>query len=358
MTEPTPLRIVPHGRTQRRPASPPKERRTRWTADELLAVNFPEPRWAIPGLIAEGVSLLAGPPKVRKSWLGLGWALAVASGGKAFDSIPVEEGDVLYLALEDTGRRLQDRTIKLLGGQRPPRRLRLDITWPALPEGGDVQIADWLDDHPQARLVIIDTFAKVRGRPIPGMSAYEADYAAIARIKRVADHYGVAVVLVHHTRKAAAEDFLSEVSGTNGLAGAADATLVLKRPRGSADGILHVTGRDITESDYALALHEASGAWHLLDGPPEEHTVHQTRASILRYIRQNPGATPKTIAEATGLNANTVRQTCSRMAKDDQLHALPGGAYHPASTSDSTDTEQLSQLSLRHPTPPDQGEHE
>jgi hypothetical protein len=86
----------------------------------------------------------------------------------------------------------------------------------------------------------------------------------------------LAVVLVHHVRKAGSEDFLTEVSGTNGIAGAADATLVLKRARGQADGILHVTGRDVDEAEYALSFQPASGAWHLLDGPVTDHTVSDT----------------------------------------------------------------------------------
>src|SRR5690606_8933003 len=213
--------------------------------------------------------------------------------------VPVKAGDVLYLALEDTGRRLQTRMHKILGGRPAPARLTLAVTCPTLPQGGTEAIAAWLDRHPDARMVIIDTFAKIRGRADIGLSAYEADYAAVSRVKGLADQYGVAVVLVHHVRKAGGDDFLSEVSGTNGLAGAADATLVLKRARGAADGVLHVTGRDIDETEYALKFQPAAGAWYLLDGPPSDHTLSETRATILRHLRQHPGATPKQIADAT-----------------------------------------------------------
>ena len=137
-------------------------------------------------------------------------------------------------------------------------------------------------------MVIIDVFAKMRGASAPGMSAYDADYAAVGRAKKVADDYGVAVVLVHHVRKAGSDDFLAEVSGTNGLAGAADATLVLKRARGQADGVLHVTGRDVDEAEYALAFDPGAGAWRLLDGPAEDHAIGDTRAAILRWLRARP----------------------------------------------------------------------
>jgi hypothetical protein len=195
-------------------------------------------------------------------------------------------------------------------------------------------IAGWLDEHPGARLVVIDVFTKVRGLAPHGSSAYEADYAAIGHVKRLADSYGVPIVLVHHVRKAASEDFLAEVSGTNGLAGAADAVLVLKRGRAQADGVLHVTGRDVTEEDYAMSFDAEAGAWHLLDGPAEEHLMQDTRTMISRFVRECPGRKPKEIAEALQLNPGTVRQTCSRMAKDGQLHAGAGGAYNPPGTRD------------------------
>jgi hypothetical protein len=213
--------------------------------------------------------------------------------------------------------------------------LTLDTYCPALPTGGVEYIAGWLDEHPAARLVVIDVFTKVRGLPPAGVSAYEADYAAIGHIKRLADAYGVPVVLVHHVRKAGSDDFLTEVSGTNGLAGAADAVLVLKRGRAQADGVLHVTGRDVTENEYAMAFEADAGAWRLLDGPAEDHLMQDTRTKISRFVRDHPdGRKPKEIAEALQLNPNTVRQTCGRMAKDGQLHAGADGTYYPRKSGD------------------------
>ena len=324
MNEATPLRVV-H-------SQPALNLNSAWTADQLMAMDFPPPRWAVPGLIAEGVSLLAGPPKVGKSWLALGLGITVAGCGKALDTIDVEPGDVLYLALEDTPRRLQSRMRKILQGQPAPKRLTLAISCPPLTDGGDQKIEAWLDAHPDARLIIIDVLARMRGRDDTGMSAYDADYAAITGIKRIADERGIAVVLVHHVRKMASDDFLTEVSGTNGLAGAADAVLVLKRSRGDADGVLHITGRDVDEAEYALRFIPNSGTWTLLDGPPADHTLPDTRATILRYLREHPGSTPKTIAAGTGLSYDNVKRTCARMADDQQLHADHTGNYRPPPT--------------------------
>ncbi|MFI5953777.1 AAA family ATPase [Cryptosporangium sp. NPDC051539] len=298
-----------------------------WTAQKLMATQFTAPLWAVPGILPEGVSLVTGPPKVGKSWLSLDLGLTIAEGGKALGSIDVDPGPVLYLALEDTERRLQSRIGRILAGRIASSDLELTTECPPLPQGGDRAIARWIEEHPGTRMVIIDVFAKVRGQSAAGTSAYDADYAAVGRAKRLADRYGIAVVLVHHVRKQASDDFLAEVSGTNGIAGAADTILVLKRPRGQADGVLHVTGRDVDEAEYAMAFQPATGQWHLLDGPAEDYELGDTRATILRHLRANPGQGPTAIARATGLNLDNVKQTVGRMRDAGQLIADNSGRY-------------------------------
>jgi hypothetical protein len=186
-------------------------------------------------------------------------------------------------------------------------------------------------------MVIIDVFAKLRGNSAPGDSAYDADYKAVGRAKKVADDYGVAFVLVHHVRKAGSDDFLTEVSGTNGLAGAADATLVLKRARNQGDGVLHVTGRDVDEAEYALTFNADAGAWQMLDGPAEDHQLGETRAKILRWLRLAPGSAPRAIAEGTSLGESNVKQTCCRMLADGQLAADTAGRYRVPGVTPVTD---------------------
>jgi hypothetical protein len=305
-----------------------------WDAIELMATEFPPPRWAVPGLICEGITLLAGPPKVGKSWLSLGLGVAVASGGLALGAVRVHAGPVLYLALEDTARRLKSRLGKVLGDNPAPSGLTLVTQCPPLTQGGDALISQWLEANPGARLVVVDVFAKLRGTPPPGASAYDADYAAIGRIKRIADHYAVAVVLVHHVRKMASEDFLAEVSGTNGLAGAADAVLVLKRSRGEADAVLHITGRDVDESELAAKFEPETGAWLLLDGPTVNHTVEPTRKALLEYLTDHPGSAPKQISQGTGLEYELVKKTARRMLEDGQLDASNGRYRLPGDTRD------------------------
>lgn len=310
------------------------QRRISWTAADLLAEEFPDPKWAVPGLFPEGLTLLAGAPKVGKSWLCLGLALAVASGGRALGSINVEPGAALYLALEDTPRRLQRRLRHALSGEPAPEGLTIAVECPP-GEAGMIRVADWIEKPHKLppRLVIIDVLERIRGQAPPGQSAYQADYRAIAMIKQVADIYGISVIVITHVRKVTADDFLSEISGTLGLSGAADTICALKRSRGEMDGVLHVTGRDVDEESYALQFAAELGAWQLI-GLESEHGLADSRRKILAFLRLHDGSKPAEIAIGTQLTRDLVRQTCRRMATDNQLDTDNAGRYYLPPTTE------------------------
>jgi hypothetical protein len=315
-----------------RGTAPVTHQRVVWTAKELLEMDIPEPVWAVRNLIPAGVALLAGAPKTGKSWLALGVAVAVATGGKALGKVNVDQGDVLFLALEDTPRRLQSRLRTMLGDAPGPEALTLVIECPPLGQGGEERIAAWLDQHPDARLVVVDVFARLR--PTQTSSAvYQADYDSVAKFKAIADQHQVAMVLVHHTRKLEADDFVDAVSGTAGLGGAADAVLVLRRVRGKLDAVLHATGRDIQEDTYPLEFDADIGTWKLLEGPVDQYTLADTRLKILDHIKANQGATPKQIAQALHLDHELAKKTARRMVEDRQLTSDGQGHYFPVPLS-------------------------
>jgi RecA-family ATPase len=209
-----------------------------YTARELQQQEFPQPKWAVPDLLPEGLTFLAGRPKIGKSWMALNVTLAVPCGGKALGKIEVVQGDALYLALEDTPRRMQGRILALLGSDPFPHRLHLVHHAPKLSEGLEDAIGEWLRNHPEARLVIVDTLARIRKRKAKHTDSYAEDSEAAERLQKLATDYRICLLVVHHLRKAEAEDPLELVSGTFGLTGGADGVLVLKRGRGQADAIL------------------------------------------------------------------------------------------------------------------------
>ncbi|MEI6873551.1 MAG: AAA family ATPase [Spirochaetota bacterium] len=294
------------------------------TCSELLAAKFPPPAWIVPGLLTTGLTILAGAPKLGKSWLALAMGYAVGSGGAVLGRYRVDRRRALYLALEDVPRRLQTRLEKI--GAQPGSSLDLFTEWRSGAEG----IADldaWLLEKPETKLVLIDTLARFRGRPEAGESMYDADYRLTAAIKTLADKHDCAIVCIHHVRKMAAEDIMETVSGSNGINGAADSTWVLNRARGAADATLFVTGRDVEEQSLALHFDGDCGTWKVL-GDAAEYAMSTDRREILELVRKNP-MKPKSIGDALGKNPSTVRNLLAKMVKADELRVDQDGKYSP-----------------------------
>ena len=292
-----------------------------WTASAPMGMTFPPLRWAVPGVLPEGLVVFAGAPKIGKSWWALGVAIAVANGGVAFGSVPVQGGEVLYLAMEDDPRRLQDRLRRVLDREHdaPPDRLYFEPAWPRLDLGGENALDDWLSAHPSCRVVVVDTFKYVRpARAQRTAEGYDADHEAIQPLKRIADRHHVAVVVIHHDRKAESDDFVDSVSGSKGITGPADTVLVLKRGRGQAEAELHITGRDVDERSLALRFTAESGSWALL-GDSAEWAMEETRRRIVDAVRDHEPVTPVDVWKIVGGKRDTVRRTMARMAQSGQL---------------------------------------
>jgi RecA-family ATPase len=151
-----------------------------FTAAEIVAEELPPVRWVVSDILPEGVTFLAGKPKMGKSWMSLGLGIAISSGGVALGAKQVEQGEVLYLALEDNRRRIQNRLNKLLAGRRAPPNLHIANEWPRLDEGGADLLDDWVAAHPDARLVIADTLAMLKPRANGRRTQYDEDREAVA----------------------------------------------------------------------------------------------------------------------------------------------------------------------------------
>lgn len=258
---------------------------------ELLARDFPEPRWAVPGLLSEGLTILAGKPKLGKSWLALNLGLTIAAGGMALGTTKVVAGDVLYLSLEDRWRRIQDRARKVLHGIgcAASARLHVAVEWPRQDQGGLAAIEKWIKRVERPTLVIVDVWAKFRPIVKGGnRNAYEQDYEQVSEFKRAMDDNRVSAAVVHHCKKAKSEDALEEVSGTNGIAGSADGILVLTRARSENEAELFMTGRDIEEAQLALEFDPKSFVWKSL-GRANDRTDSKLKAALLDVFKSNLG---------------------------------------------------------------------
>lgn len=301
------------------------------SAAELMGMEFAPTRWVVPDVLPEGLSLLVGKPKKGKSWMALGMCEAVAVGGVALGTRRVEQGDTLYLALEDNKKRLQKRLKKILNGRAAPERMHLHIEWPRLEEGGAELLDEWLTEHPGARLVVVDTLAKIR-KPVRGQNVYSEDYAALEQLLPLAAKHGVAIVVVHHLRKMAASDPLDEISSSTGLTAGVDGFLILRRTPGSKGPTLYVDGRDIEEpTEYALTWNINTATWSI-EGTAEEVHLSKERGDILLTLNRSAAPmTPKEVADVMpGAKYNNVKFLMWSMLGDGQLLKDDKGRYSPA----------------------------
>ena len=307
------------------------------SASELMGMELPPAKWAVPGVLPEGVTILAGKPKMGKSWLALGLCVSVAAGGRALGKIPTECGGALYLGLEDQERRLQRRLKKILAGRAAPDGLEVAWSWPRLDQGGVGALRKHLEDHPDTRLIVIDTLKKIRPRESGSRGVYDLDYEALEPLLPLAAEFGVAILVVHHQRKMEAGDPLDTISGSTGLTGGVDGALVLKRDRGKQDATLHIDGRDIEEpSEMALRWDADIASWALM-GDAEEFRMSEERRDIVNLLRRIGEALgPKDIAQMLNRNYGAVRVMLSEMVKDGLITSPSRGKYTTTNNTNNT----------------------
>jgi len=293
-------------------ASDPTPAKTTWTVAELLKTTFPDPVWAVPEVIPVGLNFLAGRPKVGKSWLALQIAGAVGSGGRVLDR-QVKQGKVLYLALEDSARRLKTR----LQTQRIPdsAAITFETSWANLSEGG---LADLQAEIEQDRytLVVIDTLSRALGR------ADQQDLAEmtviLGNLQRMAQLYDLAILLIDHHRKPAGMESnpIDDILGSTGKAAVADAALGLFREQGKHGATLKVIGRDLEELELALDWDGLTCCWQLLGeaGKVRKETLEaDVLIAIVELEKMGELATTTRIKEHLGKDKGNVSKALGNL---------------------------------------------
>lgn len=237
------------------------------SATDLQKAVLPPVIYLVNRILAVGTTILAAAPKMGKSWLALSLALSLADG-KEFLSQPTTRCGVLYLALEDSKTRLQDRMNKVLHGAPPPGQFYLTTASPTLDTGLLDTLGAQLEHNPEIKLIIIDTLQKVRGQPLPREQPYATDYRELGMLKAFADSHGISLLIIHHTRKAKDDDPNNMISGTNGVMGAVDTAWVMVKDKRSDDNaVLSITGRDVEQDELLLTMDKDTMTWGIAADP-------------------------------------------------------------------------------------------
>ncbi|MBV8973165.1 MAG: AAA family ATPase [Sphingomonadaceae bacterium] len=299
------------------------------TAADLASRAFDAVTWIVPGVLPEGFALLGGAPKSGKSFAALDVSIAVAGGGMAWGVVACDPRDVLYLALEDSDRRLHGRLHQILpAGQPVPARLHIEFTVPRVGEGFEEQIAEWLDAHPGAGLIVVDVWRAIKPRARRGAAnAYDEDAAAASPLLDITKaRPGLAILVLHHTRKMAADDPFDTISGTNGLTGVPDSLYVLSST--GDDARLSGKGREFEQFERVMLRDRNTGGWRL-GGDAREVAKTGERQAVLDALAAARGAPLSTavIASATGKSAANVSKLLKKLVIDGTAECVAYGRY-------------------------------
>lgn len=306
------------------------------TAAELEALAPLETPPLVPGLVPPGMVILCGRPKTAKSFLALQLAYEAAIGG-AILGRDIDGGDVLYLALEDTDARVYKRLRRLTGGQPFPPNLKLIFKFRADTQALEKKITEWMASVKRPRLVVVDTLARIKRKRGHGSDDYHDITDALGPLQELALDNDIAILFVHHAKKdgkgkrEADDDIFELVLGSTGLVGVADAIILLRRPRESLEGELHVTARDFPEACIPIKFDDETLRWSLSDPNPfasatvGEHEV--LRAVVAGTVRTGD------IAAAISKRESRVSTLLSDLVSKGLLKKVRHGEYELSRTA-------------------------
>lgn len=267
-------------------------------ADTLMTTPLPAIRYVVEQLLPQGLHILAGAPKIGKSWLALCLCLRVAKGEPLWE-FPTAQGSVLYLCLEDSYARIQSRLFQIT--EDAPAALHFANLSDSIGSGLEEQLRQFLSQHPDTKLVVIDTLQKVR-RSTPDSNPYANDYRDVAALKALADEYRITILLIHHLRKMNDDDPMNMISGTTGLSGATDSSFVLKPSRRGGDtAILYCMGRDIEYRELPLRFQKDTHTWELTEPVANETETVDPEIFFLSEFLSGLSAFDGTATELAGI---------------------------------------------------------
>ena len=251
---------------------------------DLMELNLPPQSFTVRGLLPQGLSILGGAPKIGKSWLMLDLCIRVAKGEPLW-GMETKQGTTLYLCLEDTLRRIQHRLNCIT--EDVPANAYFATASGTLADVLEAQILQFIREHPDTVLVVIDTFQMIRGNS--NEPSYGGDYDEIQKLKRIADSQRISLLLVHHLRKQGDRDPINKLSGTTGITGAVDCVFVLDKSRRREDAATLVcTGRDIEHRELELRFSKDEFVWNLMSDSAKESmgTMPKDMVAFVEFMKQ------------------------------------------------------------------------
>jgi hypothetical protein len=298
------------------------------SADRLYRKQFePQPE-IIKDVLPQGTFLLTGKPKTKKSWLALNYALAVAWGGKALGHFQATQGEVLYIDLEMGQRRLHERLHIVSPDIVVPKTLHFAEEWPKVFDGCERWLDDWMEAHPFTRLIVIDTQVAIRPPRERNEEPYEHEKRYTQVLTNFCHQHGIAMLLIHHSRKVAGADVVDDASGTTGLTGGVDNYGSLSRSVNERNaGILRLMGRDIRlDDDLNLTWDPTVASWCYNEDAPD-YSLTPERRELLAVLREQPGLYPRQLEERLNKGGNAVRSLLMEM-KRVELVVCEDGRYY------------------------------
>jgi hypothetical protein len=262
--------------------------------------------------------LITGKPKTRKSWLALNFAWAVAAGGKALGQFQALQGDALYIDLEMGAKRLHKRLHVVSPELEPPRGFAFATKWPAVGQGFETWLRDYLKSHPFTRLVVVDTLVGVRAVRPRYEDPYEADKKFTQALTNLCHEHHIAMLLIHHSRKSDGSDVTDDASGSTGLVGGVDNYGALRLSR-SAKGVgeLLLRGRDIEiDGDLNLKWDARLAQWNVTT---EAVMLTPERRDVLGLLADRPGLKTKEIGLILKRDEGGTARLLSEMKKAGQI---------------------------------------
>ena len=302
---------------------------------DLLHKDIPPTEWIIRNLLPSGLILLGGKSKTGKSWFVLNLCLAISKGDLVFESLPCSPQKVLYLTLEDHERRVQYRAKKLLENCNISHNFMYATEWARFAAPNDEspgvdglsELEKILTEHGDIKLVVIDTWQKVRPNKRGSRDDYESDYGHLSQVQALAQRHNCAIMLVHHARKDnEGSEKQDSLLGSTAIAGAADLIWILERKQMGSEGTLTPSGRDI-QDERAITFRFDNGAWIFL-GPKSEMDRTETQNSVLSVLKDS--LTPLSFTEITrvsGVKSGSAGKVLDTLISQGVVEKLSNKSY-------------------------------